>query len=63
MGTILRYSYSLGLFVGPLLHALKLGVGGPAGYMHGPAGYMVVAYSIVVLAPDPLRLMGTLNWV
>ena len=26
-GTFLKLSYSLGLFVGPLLHALKLGVG------------------------------------
>ena len=46
MGTGLRYSYSLSLFVGPLLYALKLGLG-------GPAGYMVVAYSILVPAPDP----------
>ena len=28
-------------------------VGGTAGYMHGTAGYMVVAYSILVSAPVP----------
>ena len=37
-------------------------VSGPAGYMHGPAGYMVVAYSILVSAPDPLGLME-FDWV
>ena len=55
----------------------KLWVGGPAGYMHGPAGYMVggpagyihgpagytVAHKILVSAQVPLELIGPLNCV
>ena len=37
-------------------------VGGPASYMHGPAGYMV-AHKILVSAPVPLYLIGPLDWV
>ena len=44
-GTFLKLSYSLGLFVGPLLHALKLG-----------GGWVVVASSILVSAQGPLVL-------
>ena len=35
-------------------------MGGPAGYMHGPAGYMV-AHKILVSAPVPLYLIGPLG--
>ena len=37
-------------------------VGGPAGYIHGPAGYMV-AHKILVSAPVPLEPIGPLNCV
>ena len=33
-GTFLKLSYSLGLFVGSLLHALKLRLGGGGGGLH-----------------------------
>ena len=38
--------------MGPLLHALKLGV-----------GWWVVAYRILVSAPVPFELIWVLNWV
>ena len=34
-------------------HSHYMVVVGTAGYMHGTAGYMVVAYSILVSAPVP----------
>ena len=47
-GTILRCSYSLSIVVGPLLHALKLGVVVGGGWW--------VAYSNLVSAQGPLVL-------
>ena len=65
-GTILDHSYFLNFFVGPLLHALKLGVGG------GWVVVVVVAYRILVSAPVPfcfvflvlgLKGFGTLGFL
>ena len=52
--TILDHSYFLNFFVGPLLHAFKLWVGGGGGW---------VAYRILVSAPVPFGLIWVSNWV
>ena len=58
-GTILDHSYFLNFFVGPLLHAQKLLVGGVGG---GPQDYWVSPSPL--LAPfGPIRVGTGLDWV
>ena len=54
--TILRQFHYLGFVVGPLLHARKLSVGRWVGWL-----VEWVAYRILVQAPVPWRLIGSLN--